>query len=535
MYVKSFSLIILVSLFLLSTSNVNAAFASLTFEDSAIDSVPGYNKVVIGDWWGLFGTRLEVDLIEHDEYNIINMKDKIRLTLSDPIENPLESLRFRNETLDYIPFEGKIQEEITQLVLVSVPNYIENCSEEPYINNKTGKTLYSLVCKQVQNGSRKEYQAKTYIEDYNPSKIYPAGVYYFYISADRTINKKLDWVITSMGIPMESMAWWNVTWPYKKQVNITGPIIENTSVTLSFQIPANMNTTFNSLRFVNGTENEELPFYIDWSNSTWINVSVRVKNNNSFYMYYALNLTYSGKSNLTTGKSDLLGNTNKTALTTSATDAEFKGVSFVTNTPIYITEVAQKGTSNGYVRLYDSGKNIIANNISRAVTKNGDYYYPMNYPLAGGTLYYVQVNSPNEYYVASAFGTGTQNTLFNATHQTYGNSLVNNDNYQIALMTINAIRRYTGTYVIGGEEEPAVVVSNTCTYSGTGDWNMLCSDYCNISTNVNLGGNKLIIQGTGKIILTANITNFASLWIQGNSSTDRCNVYCTGGNCFRKT
>jgi hypothetical protein len=75
---------------------------------------------------------------------------------------------------------------------------------------------------------------------------------------------------------------------------------------------------------------------------------------------------------------------------------------------------------------------------------------------------------------------------------------------------------------------------DTCTYSGSGNWIMSCSDFCNITSNVALAsGNNLTINGTGTIRLNANITNFNKGDVYGTDVNNRCNVYCIGG-CLKK-
>ena len=74
--------------------------------------------------------------------------------------------------------------------------------------------------------------------------------------------------------------------------------------------------------------------------------------------------------------------------------------------------------------------------------------------------------------------------------------------------------------------------TDTCTYT-SGNWNMNCQDNCTITSNVNLNHNNLTINGTGNIILKANITNYGILVTAGVSSANPCSVYCLGGNCFQ--
>lgn len=73
---------------------------------------------------------------------------------------------------------------------------------------------------------------------------------------------------------------------------------------------------------------------------------------------------------------------------------------------------------------------------------------------------------------------------------------------------------------------------DTCTYT-TGDWNVLCSDNCVISSPVDLGGNDISITGTGTFLTTADISNYNLLHIEGTDSTNRCTVTCSGGGCFK--
>jgi len=47
---------------------------------------------------------------------------------------------------------------------------------------------------------------------------------------------------------------------------------------------------------------------------------------------------------------------------------------------------------------------------------------------------------------------------------------------------------------------------DTCTYGGSGDWDVNCADNCTIITNTNLPANTLNLYGTGTFTILANIT-----------------------------
>lgn len=55
--------------------------------------------------------------------------------------------------------------------------------------------------------------------------------------------------------------------------------------------------------------------------------------------------------------------------------------------------------------------------------------------------------------------------------------------------------------------------TSSCTYSGSGNWTILKSDNCNITTNVDLMNNTLIFNGTGSgaTIINAQITNVTAV------------------------
>lgn len=76
------------------------------------------------------------------------------------------------------------------------------------------------------------------------------------------------------------------------------------------------------------------------------------------------------------------------------------------------------------------------------------------------------------------------------------------------------------------------VITDTCTYSGSGNWVVDCSDDCEISSEVDLLGNNLSITGTGTFNIQDNVTNFHTIRITGTDTTSRCTVYCTSG-CFK--
>ena len=89
------------------------------------------------------------------------------------------------------------------------------------------------------------------------------------------------------------------------------------------------------------------------------------------------------------------------------------------------------------------------------------------------------------------------------------------------------------SFIVYGSEESAPV-SDTCTYT-SGDWTVLCSDDCSITSAVAIdSGNNITITGTGTFSTTKNITGFTNLRITGTDSSNRCVVTCSEGGCFNQ-
>jgi len=69
---------------------------------------------------------------------------------------------------------------------------------------------------------------------------------------------------------------------------------------------------------------------------------------------------------------------------------------------------------------------------------------------------------------------------------------------------------------------------NSCTYSGSGTWNINCAENCAVTSNTNVGGNNIVFSGAGTVTLSAYITNWVVARIQNN-----CNVRVTSTGGLR--
>lgn len=114
------------------------------------------------------------------------------------------------------------------------------------------------------------------------------------------------------------------------------------------------------------------------------------------------------------------------------------------------------------------------------------------------------------------------------------NTIVANWTNVLPSVNLTSVSSKNSDVLVGFLESGASVFEwNTCTYS-TGDWSVLCSDNCAITSNVAIDStNNITITGTGTFSTTANISGWTNLHIAGTDSSNLCRVTCSSGGCFK--
>ena len=80
---------------------------------------------------------------------------------------------------------------------------------------------------------------------------------------------------------------------------------------------------------------------------------------------------------------------------------------------------------------------------------------------------------------------------------------------------------YYGNITVNKSVQPAA--PDTCTYGGSGIWEIACSDTCTISSDVDLNNNNVIMSGLGHVILEAELINAPKIYV-----LEGCKLYKTG-------
>lgn len=88
-------------------------------------------------------------------------------------------------------------------------------------------------------------------------------------------------------------------------------------------------------------------------------------------------------------------------------------------------------------------------------------------------------------------------------------------------------------FTLGESDACGNETSDICTYSGSGNWEVDCSDNCKIDSNIDLNGNNISIIGNGTFVTSANISDYNNLHIEGIDNSNICRVTCNDGGCFK--
>jgi endo-1,4-beta-mannosidase len=457
---KNLTLVLILFLAIFLVSNVSASFAKLSYEDT-YKNVSGklakdiYPRAVISDWYGLFGTKQTIEVIDPDNDCISFCKAKINVTLSDSLQNPLSELKLVNVTGGEINRSQKIEEIYLETYNITIQDFRNNCTNKTIkVGVNKSKTGYvQTTCKLIKNGTHNETRIREVIIPYNPMKVYSKGEYHFYVSAIKNPSERADWQVSSMGQTADRLAWFNTTWLYKKTITPTGVISVNQTINFTIVRPAGMNVTYGDLRFINST-GSNLSYFIVTANSTEAHVFVRPLSNASFDMYYGATGT-----NNESNYASIFTTTSHGYNLGTAQGAGFhsgEGINISLTSDIIVSKVTKQSTTtapNCSIGKY-SDTVYLDVNISNTPFI-GDSCYP-NYPvLTKSFIYWVEAysNLPGSYVQSYV---GSINHPFTSLGFNWVSSDIGGTHYSgyiLDIVSMDITQYSTGTTVAFGTEE----------------------------------------------------------------------------------
>jgi len=285
------ALAIFVSIFL-SASFSSAILSVTSYQSNPEGVLPQYKTATITDWYGLGSTLADIEMVDISPQCLIDCYATLKVTTYATKTDVLNDVTFRKlvgGSLSYVTdtYSPDVLLLQSENYTVDVPTYgytcPGNCTYESCQTEIDGVNYSS--CTDILNGTYQEIRSKDVYKSYDGSSL-PSGEYYFKVVAHKSVSEQLDFVPAVLGRSLTGFAWWNSNWNRKQQITFTGTIAVNQSIYVIVPKKTNMNSDYSDIRFVNGLETLEIPYYIDSYNSSEARVMLKMQNNNSIFMYY---------------------------------------------------------------------------------------------------------------------------------------------------------------------------------------------------------------------------------------------------------
>lgn len=260
--------------------SLTSMVSSLSF-----DNVKSYdkdkNEITITNAFGLGSDLAKYRLTYNTEQCLINCYAEGEVNLLTPAKL-FDSIFFKDKESKTKNINSNLFLIINNSYTIKVPEYKEVCDK-------------NLSCSQEQIGTK---DVLYYQEDkvkYN-GQVLPIGNYKWKIEGNKNVRDNIDWIGNSMGVSLDSWAWWSNNWSRKQVINIFTNLssVQNQSVLINVTYNSAMKTDFGDLRFLDSSETQEIGywFYNDTcitgnSCQIWLNVSTLTNTvNKTYYMYY---------------------------------------------------------------------------------------------------------------------------------------------------------------------------------------------------------------------------------------------------------
>lgn len=281
---KKIILLVIVCMILL-IGTVSAAFPYF--------NIKTYNETTktatIKNWFG-FGTEVAtIKLTYNTDYCLINCEATMLIDLNTETKGStlFERVRFfdtNNKLKEIKSYEIWVKGGRTEVS--QTPIYEEACS----INENLTESCEWKV---------KSYKNETVEVDrwelFNGDEDY-FGELQIKIKGKKSKDENIEWIPTYLDNDIDEWDWWDANWEKKKQINISensNTDMSNYTVRMTVAYDSDMQSDFGDLRFVNGSENTELGYYIiNKTNSNhavidvFIDEGLKANTNTTTYMYY---------------------------------------------------------------------------------------------------------------------------------------------------------------------------------------------------------------------------------------------------------
>ena len=268
-------------MFLISFSFVSAIGETKEFIKN--DTTSKYGIISIKDNWNLplvSSKVAEFELKINSDECFINCYSEgtVVINKKSSIFTGIEFKNIVERNVDVLNYKFFIKQPIQKEILEDV---FGKCQ---YTENKTVKE-YDCLKSQI----KKVITVNEWIP-YNFEEL-NKGKYEWRIEISKRPYQNVDWIASSNNVKLDEWTWLFGNWSKKKQVIIEQNFANVTNGIKFIQInyDNDMNSNYSDLRFANSEETIELPFVLEWYNSTNAYVSVQANyniTNTTLYMYY---------------------------------------------------------------------------------------------------------------------------------------------------------------------------------------------------------------------------------------------------------
>jgi len=233
---------------------------------------------------------------------------------------------------------------------VEVPDKYEEVCDKV---NKTN------ICNQFVSSYKNITKIRQIWSEYN-YEILKAGNYEWKLTGNKDAYDNVDFRIISNSETLDEWAWWNSSWDKKKEIKVeekSASALTNYTTLIYVTYDSDMQTDFDDLRFLNGTEDIELGYWIENKSDgnyayVWVDIpTLTASINTSIYMYYNNSVTSTTSDRDDVWKDAVTDQTSYTWDQTYGSETNYLGSTFTASTNLIVLG-AGDGSSQTATKVY---------------------------------------------------------------------------------------------------------------------------------------------------------------------------------------
>lgn len=267
------------------------------FEPKLKEDMPSFIKDDFNSQYGVIRISKTSFWVETDKIAEYSLIDNTEQCLIDCSARGKAVLYFDGKLFEDMNFKdiaGRLKQIDYKIYLKGIEKYDVELPDklkevcEKIDRNGTGETLCWEEVDTYKTETREREIWSEYTGDYLKS-----GDYEWKIEGKKKPYESVDWIGTARGKEFNEWAWWNSDWNFRKQIDISNYVtnLANYSANITINYDSDMQTDFDDIRFLNGSNDLELGFWNYTQNASQVSYYVMIpmilnNSNTSIYVYY---------------------------------------------------------------------------------------------------------------------------------------------------------------------------------------------------------------------------------------------------------